>query len=157
MKKQNLELILVVPPKRNEKDAFDSVHYEKLYDYVAGFSLMTYDFSNPQRPGARFIFVCGSKKKTFFRCTGPNSPIDWVEENILHIAPKKGKRDKIWTGLNFYGMDYTPIGGGPLVGRDFVKKLENVKGKLKYDTSSEENFVEVLYVQKKKLVFKQFL
>lgn len=67
-----------------------------------------------------------------------------MEENILHLAPEEGKRDKILTGLNFYGMDYTPTGGGPIVGHDYVKKLESVKGKLKYDTSSEENFVEVL-------------
>lgn len=67
-----------------------------------------------------------------------------MEENILHIAPEAGKRDKILMGLNFYGMDYTPMGGGPVIGRDFVKKMEDYKGKLQFDTTSEENFVEYL-------------
>lgn len=52
LKRHNLEFILVVPPKR-QRDNFDNSHYEQLYDYVAGFSLMTYDFSNPQRPGVK--------------------------------------------------------------------------------------------------------
>lgn len=50
MKTYGFETILVVPPKRKEAD-FDSSHYEQLYKYVAGFSLMTYDFSSLQRPG----------------------------------------------------------------------------------------------------------
>lgn len=119
-----MELILVVPPTRENKTAFDSIDYEKLYDYVAGFSLMTYDYSTPHRPG-------------------PNSPIDWVEENVKFVAPNEEKREKLLMGLNFYGMDYTPIGGGPIVGHDYVKKLESFKGKLNYDVVSEENFVEI--------------
>lgn len=67
-----------------------------------------------------------------------------MKDNILHIAPNAGKRDKILTGLNFYGMDYTPSGGGPIVGHDFVKKIQNFKGKLQFDTSSEENFLELM-------------
>lgn len=51
MKKEKLDLILVVPPKRGNEIPFTESQYDSLYNYVTGFSLMTYDFSNPHRPG----------------------------------------------------------------------------------------------------------
>lgn len=45
-------MILVVPPIRKEMyDLFSRQHFEQLVNVVTGFSLMTYDFSNIQRPG----------------------------------------------------------------------------------------------------------
>lgn len=54
MKDQALDLILVIPPNRGNEILFDDNNFEALYDYVTGFSLMTYDFSNPHRPGKKF-------------------------------------------------------------------------------------------------------
>lgn len=51
LKKEGLEVILVVPPKRGTDNLFDADHYSELYSYVTAFSLMTYDYSNPHRPG----------------------------------------------------------------------------------------------------------
>lgn len=48
---QEMETILVIPPKRGKDAYFNSKHFEALYDYVTAFSLMTYDFSNPRMPG----------------------------------------------------------------------------------------------------------
>lgn len=78
---------------------------------------------------------------------GPNAPIVWVKECIEHISPDESKRDKILTGLNFYGNDYTPSGGGPIVSHDYIKLLQNFKGKLLYDSKSVENYFEVKYVR----------
>ena len=39
---------------------------------------------------------------------GANSPIDWVEENIVSLVPDLSpERAKILLGLNFYGYDFT--------------------------------------------------
>lgn len=48
---QEKETIIVVPPKRGKEEIFDHKHFEALYDSVTAFSLMTYDFSSPHRPG----------------------------------------------------------------------------------------------------------
>lgn len=59
---------------------------ELLGPYVNGFSVMTYDYSNIQRPG-------------------PNSPLKWVKEcvNALVPNPMSPLRKKLLIGLNFYG------------------------------------------------------
>lgn len=121
LKKSGFELILVIPPHT----IFDAGHFQGLYDSVAGFSMMTYDFSSPQKPG-------------------PNSPLSWMKECVEKITPDGGRqREKILLGLNFYGNSYTPSGGGPILGRDVVKLLKDYKGKLKFDDSSVENYFEV--------------
>lgn len=50
-RENNLEFILVIPPKRGEHELFTSKDFDGLYDHVTAFSLMTYDYSNPQMPG----------------------------------------------------------------------------------------------------------
>ena len=42
--------VLVIPPVTNGR-MFEQADFEDLSDSVDFFSLMTYDFSNPQRPG----------------------------------------------------------------------------------------------------------
>lgn len=38
---------------------------------------------------------------------GANSPIDWVEENVVSLVPELSpERAKILLGLNFYGYDF---------------------------------------------------
>ncbi|CAG9773867.1 unnamed protein product [Ceutorhynchus assimilis] len=101
---EGLDFILVVPPKRNA-DLFTSKQFDALYDYVTAFSLMTYDFADPTRPG-------------------PNAPINWIEDTISAISLNETRRKKILMGLNFYGNDYTANGGGPIVGHEYIKILE---------------------------------
>ena len=41
---------------------------------------------------------------------GANSPIDWVEENVVSLVPELSpnlKREKTLLGLNFYGYNFT--------------------------------------------------
>lgn len=66
-----------------------------------------------------------------------------MEECIKSLTPTVSKRYKILTGLNFYGNAYTPTGGGPIVGHEYLNKLKLLKGKLGYDTESAENYFEV--------------
>lgn len=91
---------------------------------MKAFSLMTYDYSSIQRPG-------------------PNSPLDWVRECVELLVPEKGpKRAQILLGLNFYGYNYTPEGGGAILGSDYLKILESFKGKIQWDDNSKEHFFE---------------
>lgn len=130
LKSQNLELVLVVPPYREDMhELFTQKNFEKLYPHVTGFSLMTYDFSTLQRPGA-------------------NAPLHWIRTAIARIVPDnaadfEAKRKKILMGLNMYGMDYTPDGGGPIIGHQFLAMLKGLKKRLLYDEHDEENFFEM--------------
>lgn len=127
--KDNLKLILVIPPYRPQLvNMFNDYHMDKLYKHVYAFSLMTYDYSTIQRPGA-------------------NSPLYWIKQSIEHIAPDNTndvveKRKKILMGLNMYGNDYTPDGGGPIVAGQYLDLLRNVKKRLTYDENDVENFFE---------------
>lgn len=130
--KDNLKLILVIPPYRPQLvNMFNDYHMDKLYKHVYAFSLMTYDYSTVQRPGA-------------------NSPLYWIKQSIEHIAPDNTndvveKRKKILMGLNMYGNDYTPDGGGPIVAGQYLDLLRNVKKRLTYDENDVENFFETRY------------
>mgnify|MGYP001203580839 CR=1 FL=1 len=74
----------------------DANDVDRMADAVDFFSLMTYDYSNPQRPG-------------------PNSPIQWVKKCVENLDPQRFYRSQILLGLNFYGYDYTSEGGQPIV------------------------------------------
>lgn len=124
LKQVSLDFILVIPPSSRGPDLFNAKHYEALYDDVSFFSLMTYDFSSYQRPGA-------------------NSPLYWMRNVVLHICPEKKKRGKILLGLNFYGYDFTPEGGEAVVGHAYLNLLKQFKGRLKYDEKDEEHYFEV--------------
>lgn len=130
-----LKTILVVPPLRDDKahlELFSSKHFEALYPLISAFSLVTYDFSNLERPGA-------------------NSPLHWIKHAVEHVCPEtltnfKTKRQKILIGMNLYGFDYTTMGGGPIVGHQFLDLLKNLKGRLVHDEHDEENFFEIKLV-----------
>lgn len=50
-----LDFILVIPPKRSQRGLFSDKEFDALYEFVTAFSLMTYDFSHPERPGISLV------------------------------------------------------------------------------------------------------
>lgn len=130
-------LILVIPPIHgNVSESFNTEDFEQLVDDVDAFSLMTYDFSSPQRPG-------------------PNSPLTWVRNCVEKLVPHSdvAQRSKILIGLNFYGNDYTPTGGGPIVNNQYISLLKESHGRLQYDQSSAEHYFELKLKTGRHLVF----
>ncbi|XP_076669932.1 chitinase domain-containing protein 1 isoform X3 [Andrena cerasifolii] len=125
LRDNHLDVILAVPPSRGPQvQLFNKDHFDQLSPYLKAFSLMTYDYSSIQRPG-------------------PNSPIDWARECVELLVPEGGpKRSQILLGLNFYGYNYTPQGGGAILGSDYLKVLESSKGKIQWDDDSKEHFFE---------------
>ncbi|KAL1498160.1 hypothetical protein ABEB36_009003 [Hypothenemus hampei] len=121
---ENLDFILVIPPKRGDSHLFTEKHFDTLYDHVTAFSLMTYDYSNPRMPG-------------------PNAPINWIEDSIISLTSNITRRPKILMGLNFYGNDYTADGGGPIVGHEYIERLKKVPDlPLKFSKEFGEHFFE---------------
>ncbi|XP_073514797.1 chitinase domain-containing protein 1 isoform X2 [Phyllobates terribilis] len=98
-----LQFILVIPPAvapgTDQLGMFGKKEFDLLAPFVDNFSLMTYDYSNPHRPG-------------------PNSPISWVQACVQILDPESKWRKKILLGLHFYGMDYSALGasGEPILG-----------------------------------------
>lgn len=119
--------ILAIPPPVYQDEVegmFLEDDFNKLAENVDFFSLMSYDYSSPSRPG-------------------PNSPIDWMERCVKLIDPEAKFRKKILMGLNFYGFDYTSQGGGHILGRDLIKYLEKLpSSKFTYIPESAEHFIE---------------
>ncbi|EDV31282.1 uncharacterized protein Dana_GF14623 [Drosophila ananassae] len=140
LQKQQLRLILVVPPFRKDTgNLFGEKHMDKLYKHIYAFSLMTYDFSSVQRPGA-------------------NAPLYFVRKAVEMIAPEgcpdmEAKRAKILLGLNMYGNDYTPDGGGPITFSQYLDLVKNVKKHLTYDERDVENFFEIKNENGRHIVF----
>ncbi|XP_044272347.1 chitinase domain-containing protein 1 [Tribolium madens] len=133
---ESLDTILVIPPKRGRNLPFSEEHFNALYDHVTGFSLMTYDYSNPRRPG-------------------PNAPLSWVEDCVKTVCSDTSKRGKILTGLNFYGNHYSEVGGKPLLGHEFIRKLEEKlkTARMVYDPQIGEHYVEYEETNGKHLLF----
>lgn len=145
LKRKDYEIILVIPPMRSKTPLFDKQLYDDLYEYVSGFSLMTYDFSSLHRPG-RIIIIYYKYLIIHYlykNILGPNAPIKWIEDCVKLVAPDSKKRDKLFTGMNFYGYEYTPSGGGAIINNDYIKLLKSYKGKLDKDEKSEEHYFEL--------------
>lgn len=138
LRANGLGCILVIPPSQRGPDLFNENHFEQLWHEVTAFSLMTYDFSSYQRPGA-------------------NAPLYWMRRVVEHISNKPDKlaekRAKILLGLNFYGYDFTPEGGSAVTGENYLGLLKHVKGRLKFDEKDNENYFEVRTSTGKHLVF----
>ncbi|EFA08676.1 chitinase domain-containing protein 1 [Tribolium castaneum] len=133
---ESLDTILVIPPKRGRNLPFSEDHFNALYDHVTAFSLMTYDYSNPRRPG-------------------PNAPLTWVEDCIKTVSSQESKRGKILTGFNFYGNHYSEVGGKPILGHEFIRKLEEKlkTARMIYDPQIAEHYVEYEESNGKHLLF----
>ncbi|XP_013064412.1 chitinase domain-containing protein 1-like [Biomphalaria glabrata] len=113
------ELIIVIPPPLYGRDVdglISKQDVDAMANNVDKFSLMTYDFSGPSRPG-------------------PNSPLLWVKDCILKLAPEADSpiRKKLLVGLNFYGLRYmvnkdgTLMNGEHVIGSQFIDYLKKAK------------------------------
>ncbi|KAJ0861008.1 putative glycoside hydrolase family 18, catalytic domain, glycoside hydrolase superfamily [Helianthus annuus] len=128
---RSLQLVYVIgPPHADRLHEYDfgPQDLQSLGDAVDGYSLMTYDFSNPQNPG-------------------PNAPLKWVHSTMQLLLADGSRKfsHKIFLGINFYGNDYVlkgggGDGGGAILGRDYLSLLEKHKPELKWDKKSGEHF-----------------
>ncbi|XP_023937231.1 chitinase domain-containing protein 1 [Bicyclus anynana] len=140
MTEDNLSLIIVYPPFRGyPSDEFFIQAFNEIYPYVNAVSVMTYDFSNPQKPG-------------------PNAPLYWMKlclEKLIGNEENPSKRSKILLGLNFYGNSYTANGGGPIVGTEYIELLKNAKANqvISYNNNTAENYIEIKTSQGAKKIF----
>lgn len=67
-----------------------------------------------------------------------------MENCIIALTTSDKKRDKILTGFNFYGYDYSADGGRTIVAKEYLKLLKDFKGReLRYDAQAVEHFFEV--------------
>jgi len=117
--------ILVVPPPvyaGKRPGMFSRKDFTKLAPHVDFFSLMTYDFSSFQKPGA-------------------NSPLWWVEQCVTALSDDT-HRDKLLVGLNLYGLDHSTTGGSHVLGRDVAALMKKHKPKLMYDAKDHEHYFE---------------
>ncbi|KZV57675.1 hypothetical protein F511_03135 [Dorcoceras hygrometricum] len=133
LKRRNgsLQLVYVIgPPRSNELKEYDFGPEDLRYlsESVDGFSLMTYDFSGPQNPG-------------------PNAPLRWIQSTLLLLLDasvvNKNLAKKIFIGINFYGNDFVfseALGGGPIVGREYLSLLEQHKPEIHWEENSAEHY-----------------
>lgn len=131
VREQGQLFVMVIPPPIYHGDQpgfFDQDDYNDLVDSVDYFSLMTYDYSNFQRPG-------------------PNAPIEWVRKCVELLDPDSNHRHKILLGLNFYGLKFTADGGSHVIGHEWIKLLNMAVGTkyehLKWDNQSREHYLDI--------------
>ena len=74
---------------------------------------------------------------------------------VVTLDPKAVARDQILLGLNMYGLRHTASGGGHVLGRDMVDLLKRASPstKLRWDSHSEEHFLEAKVGGEKTTVF----
>ncbi|KAI3642126.1 hypothetical protein MP228_011681 [Amoeboaphelidium protococcarum] len=124
LRKDGLELILVIPPSTRFKSSpgqqsqqimpFSSVHFSQLFNDVSYFSLMTYDYSGNELPG-------------------PNAPLSWISDEVdllcgeLSESTTQNACDKILVGMNMYGYIFDPSSSEKqraIIGTQFIDELK---------------------------------
>ncbi|KAL0373793.1 UNVERIFIED_CONTAM: Chitinase domain-containing protein 1 [Sesamum radiatum] len=130
---QRLQLVYVIGPPRSEtleEYDFGPEDLRSLSDDIDGFSLMTYDFSGPQNPG-------------------PNAPLKWIHSTMLLLLDGVTRnRQKVsqrfslvstFTGMILLFLEVC-LGGGPIVGREYLSLLEQHRPQLQWEKNSAEHF-----------------
>ncbi|PWA80137.1 Glycosyl hydrolase superfamily protein isoform 2 [Artemisia annua] len=135
IKKLGEEMHSVVVKRSTERNLqlqeydFGPEDFRSLSNFVDGYSLMTYDFSNPQN-------------------RGPNAPLVWIRSTMKlllgpHAADSQNLTQKVFLDINIYGNDYAlqgGTGGGAILGRDYLSWLDKHKPQLKWENKSGEHF-----------------
>lgn len=120
-------LILVIPPSAESgaDGMFNKEDFNALSPHIDRFSLMTYDYSSPSRPG-------------------PNSPLAWMKACVENLVPESNStlRKKILLGFNFYGYDFVPGSGEPVIGHKFIEILKKHKPDIRWDQNSAEHTIQ---------------
>ncbi|TMS05253.1 Chitinase domain-containing protein 1 [Larimichthys crocea] len=106
---------------RGSQGMFGREEFEQLAPVVDGFSLMTYDYSSGARPG-------------------PSSPLPWVRDCVLQLAPNTQWRQKILLGLNLYGLDFAGQGTEPILGGRYIELLREHRPKHLWDEYAGEHY-----------------
>ena len=145
------EVILAVPPY---DELFDKKDFELLYEYVDGFSVMTYDFPN-REPGP--VAPLGTRSQSFTQSLLSLSLIEWVKATMEKFSMPEGDGPvKVFLGLNFYGYRYDRVASQPstakkdqapqyemkpIVGRDYIEFLRHnySTSVIVYDTRVNEH------------------
>jgi chitinase domain-containing protein 1 len=127
----NKKIILVIPADKGYREGqhtLTSSVFVWLAEYIDHFSLMTYDFSSPQRPG-------------------PTAPLSWMTQNVLRLLPPDHRTSsnnlghKILMGLNFYGYEYwKPQNAEAIIGPRYLKLLAAYKPTISWQQAHHEHF-----------------
>lgn len=125
LKVEKLSCVLVIPPAvapgSGQPGMFGREEFEKLAPVVDAFSLMTYDYSSPGRPG-------------------PSAPLPWMRDCVVQLDPWAKWRSRILLGLNMYGLDFSTQGGAePILGNRYIELLREIRPKLQWDEQVGEH------------------
>eukprot|EP01089_Gocevia_fonbrunei_P005447 TRINITY_DN1587_c0_g1_i1.p1 TRINITY_DN1587_c0_g1~~TRINITY_DN1587_c0_g1_i1.p1 ORF type:complete len:400 (+),score=46.33 TRINITY_DN1587_c0_g1_i1:170-1369(+) len=124
------KIILVIPADKGYREGQNSLTssmFVWLSEYIDHFSLMTYDFSSPQRPG-------------------PTAPLAWMTQNVLRLLPPDTRQTthlghKILMGMCFYGYEYW---GGKysdaVIGNKYLQLLGSYKPKISWNPAHHEHY-----------------
>lgn len=129
--------VLVMPPYTQDVVHMD-VSSKQIADMAIGYSyvvVMTYDFSTPASAGP-----------------GPLAPTMWMSFTMKYFTEKCGLREKVFLGLNFYGIDFVvgkddtddkktqPSNNRHIVGHEFIKVLQTRDVEIKWHDSFKEHY-----------------